>query len=228
MRRVNRFIPSLLTKIQQSIFQVRISFRKDVLVFTSQDLNLEYADGKFVSHTFLRAGIGEIVLKEFLSRTAIEQLRKIFEFAEEGKITQVLPENLRQIEAIEKINEISNEEIGFIPGCYKHYTSYQNYQGIIRERKIMAKPHRKNGQERVGVYLTGLSLSPLEAFEIIFIGNPEYRDRSTHVIAFDILDPEFERKIEKNGIEFFVGESINLDAPGVKVKYHGPNFQDTL
>lgn len=228
MRRVNRFIPSLITKIQQSIFQVKISFKKDALVYSSHDLKVEYPDGKFVSHTFLRAGIGEIVLKEFPNRNELDQLRKIFEFAEEGKITQVLPENLRQIQAIEKIKEVSSCEVKFIPGCYKHYTSYQNYQEIIRERKIMAKPHRKNGQERVGVYLTGLSLSPSEAFEIIFIGNPEYRDRSTHVIAFDVSDQEFERKIEKNGIEFFVSESINLCAPGIEIKYHGPNFQESF
>ena len=94
----------------------------------------------------------------------------------------------------------------------------------MARREIAARPHSKNGEVREGIYLTRLSLSRQEAFETIFIGNPLYADRSTHVIGFDVLDAGLRERIRENGIESFLEEGISLNDRRIKVHYHGPNY----
>ncbi|MBU0672673.1 MAG: hypothetical protein KJ732_06575 [Candidatus Margulisbacteria bacterium] len=225
MRRLNRFIPSLLTKIRQAILKVELKFTEDSLIFSNGIEENEYYDGRFIARSFLRAGIRELTLKEFPNKTELDQLRILLEEAGSGMISPAIRGNLASVGAIEQITEISlaETEQEFIPGFYKHYTSQSNFEKIIRRGLIGARPHSKNGTVREGVYLTGLSLAPQEAWETIFIRNPEYADRTTHVVAFDILDPKLAARIQQTGIEFFLEEGISLADPRISVRYSGEN-----
>lgn len=225
MRRQRHFIPALVNNIRQAIFPSILQFNKNYLIFNNGIKETEYEDGKFIARSFLRAGIKKITLKEFLTQSEIKELEEILEAAQEGNILPLLPENIANLKVISTIEEITEkEEIAEIPGYYKHYTSYQGYLKIMQEQKIEAMPHQKNGEMREGVYLTNLSLTSEEAFKIVFIGNPQYRKQTTHVIAFDILDPQLKKEIKKNGIEFFLEKPINLNDSRIRLRYHGPNY----
>jgi len=226
MRRLNRFIPALVTRAMQAVFQVKLQFTLDSLIMQINDQTIEYEDGRFIAHTFLRAGISEITLKEFPGRAEAEQLKQLLIAAQDGKHSQLNPTALREIGALESIQEITTDSVAgrSIPGLYKHYTSDQGHREIIARQTIEALPHAKNGELREGIYLTGLSLSPAEAQEIIFISNPDYRGRADFVISFDIVDPDLEKLIKKNGIEYFLESPIRLDDPRIRVRYQGPNY----
>jgi hypothetical protein len=224
MRQQNHFIPALMAKIKQSYFQVSLRFTSGSLVLSEMGREIEYEDGRFLARSFLRAGVRSLILKEFPSWQQLRQLNDLLGKAEEGRIEPLLAVELSKIEAVAGIEEVTGgEEVGAIPGCYKHYTSFAGYQKIVQGQKIEAMPHRKNGEVREGVYLTGLSLSQEEAHRIVFIGNPEYADRSSHVIAFDIVDPEMAKQVKKKGIEYFFAGEIDLRDPRIRVAYFGPN-----
>ncbi|MEA3493889.1 MAG: HD domain-containing protein [Candidatus Margulisiibacteriota bacterium] len=227
MRRLNRFTPSLVTLIQQqnNTREIRLIFSQDSLEYQTEFGGIEYYDGRFIARSFRRAGIKNIKLKSFLSNAEINALKDILRSAENGEIAPLMVKRLGGLSVIDRIEEIAakEEKEQSIPGFYKHYTNLENFTRITQNNQIDAQPHSKNGEVREGIYLTGLSLSPKEAADIIFIANPEYQDRSTHVIAFDILDPELDARIEKTGIEFFIEKELNLNDRRIRVRYSGEN-----
>jgi hypothetical protein len=224
VKSINHFAPRLISKIGQSLFPVKLSFTKNSLLFSTEIEEIEYPDGKFIAHSFLRAGIVEITLKDFLSKEELRKLEELIHEAQVGKISNLIPDKLKEFSFVEKFQEAPINELSAIPGAYKHYTNYRNYCKIMAEMQIAAMPHPKNGEIKEGIYLTGLSLSPQEAYELIFIRNPEYQNRATHVISFDIKDPNLEKEIKKNGIEYFFQGKISLQDPRIELRYHGPNF----
>ncbi|MBN2058133.1 MAG: HD domain-containing protein [Candidatus Saganbacteria bacterium] len=226
MRRLNRFLPSLLSKVQQAVFQVSLTFSNDYLSFNNGINKIDYEDGRFIARSFLRAGISELVLTEFLDRQMISSLKEILEAASLGQVSSLLPAELTKSPAVAGLRKLSSEEttVKTIPGSYKHYTNENNFINIINNDLIEARPHQKNGEVRCGAYLTGLSLTPEEAFKTLFIADPDYRDCGYFVIAFDVLDPQLAARISRNGIELFLEEGIRLGDPQISVRYQGPNF----
>ncbi|MBU0574297.1 MAG: hypothetical protein KKH83_07470 [Candidatus Margulisbacteria bacterium] len=223
MRRINHFIPGLLTTIRQSFFQVKLCFKNDGLTVTSEILDRDLIDGKHIAKTFLRAGIKAIIIKEFPSGQEVLSLEKILEHAQNGEITPLVGLVPGQPEIISEIERTSDQEAAHIPGHFKHYTSAAKYSSIMQAGRISAQPHKKNGQVREGVYLTGLSLPPREVEDILFIGNASYRDHGTHVIGFDVVDEGLRGQIRANGIEHFLEDAIDFSDPRIKVRYFGPN-----
>jgi hypothetical protein len=225
--RQNNFLPQLMAKLGKDSFisPINLQFSSAELIMTSTR-TYGYTDGKFIARSFLRAGIAEITTRDFLQPKELAQLQELLNAAQEGRILPLLPDKLRQLDFIQEVKEVSADEVAVagIPGQYKHYTDKHGYYQIVASENIAVQPDKKNGEYRTGLYLTSLSLSPTEAHEVLFMRMPEYRDRGSFVISFDIVDQALQREVETKGIESFIRDNLRLNDPRIKVRYLGPNY----
>ncbi|NQU16508.1 MAG: HD domain-containing protein [Candidatus Saganbacteria bacterium] len=225
MWRQNRFIAGLMSKIRQNVLQTVISFNTDSIVLETMGSEIEYEDGKHIGRTFLRAGISRIVFSDLIDSNALSAVANLMAFGLESRSGDLDPQELMKLPFVEEVNLHTDDDLVMddIPGKYKHYTSETNFDSITSNRTIEARAHSKNGTILTGVYLSTLSLTPAEAFDTLFANEPHYADCVTHVIGFNIIDPELERRIKKRGIELLFEEDISFDDPRIKIRYKGKN-----
>lgn len=64
---------------------------------------------------------------------------------------------------------------------FQHYTDAAGFQAIQKDQLILADSKNR-------VYLTPNEYSQTEAFNILFIGNPAYKGKGTHVFKLKMRD----------------------------------------
>ena len=204
------------------IHQIRLEFTPNsFIVRLGNDREYEYPNGKFIARSFIRAGVKTLVFHE--SDFSAQALIALLEAAQNESISSLTPTQLQKLGFIKEVQASNREEmeqVGGIPGHFKHYTNAAGFERIMEQKKLEAQPHRKNGEEADLLYLARLSLPPTEVYSTLFMAMPEFRDRGDYVIAFD-APPEIAERMDINGIEYTLREDIPLGQ--VSIRFAGRN-----
>ena len=118
-------------------------------------------------------------------------------------------------------------ELMRIPGEYKHYTTANGLRRIIDTGVIEPfNPYRRRITQVPRIYFTPLDLSPREAEQKIFLGNPVYRGRADYVIGFSLLEPGLRSRIRmKDGPHDLYIEEVDLAfGRNIGLEYQGRNL----
>ena len=226
-------IPSALSRriaiySHQSV--VKLSFlEKGIRFEPAKEL---IGDSRWISEAFQKVGISSLTFQPRLNEEKRREIEELLNFASIGELPK--KEKILKMSFVRSYQGISLAQtsapketdlnpgtiLSKIPGEFKHYTTLEYLEEILRRGILM--PHAVIEGRQSKLYLTPQSYSPEKVWEILFIGNPFYKFNGEAVIGLK-LAPWIKARIKKvNEIEYYLEEPLIL-GKDAEITYAGAN-----